>query len=72
MAFNLQKKNEELFIVGQQTSTTDSGAYSLFTAAHKKKFAHDSCASLLNLLNIIKYGMKNIQMECLQPKRSLL
>ena len=37
MAFNLQKKNEELFIVGQQTSTTDSGAYSLFTAAHKKK-----------------------------------
>ena len=32
MAFNLQKK-----MVGHQTSTTDSGAYSLFTAAHKKK-----------------------------------
>ena len=68
MAFNLQKK-----MVGHQTSTTDSGAYSLFTAAHKKKkFAHDSCASLLNLLNIIKYGTKNIQMEGLQPKRSLI
>ena len=32
MAFSLQKK-----MVGHQTSTTDSGAYSLFTAAHKKK-----------------------------------
>ena len=32
MAFNLQKK-----MVGHQTSTTDSGAYSLFTAANKKK-----------------------------------
>lgn len=55
-------------------STTDSSThFFIYNSPLKKKkktFAHNPCASWLNLLNIIKYGTTNIGMECLQPKRS--